>query len=145
MNIICKAFEELTNKELYDLLQLRSEIFVVEQACTYQDLDGVDFQCHHLLIYDQRDKLQAYARLIPAGLTFFENSIGRIVTREHGKGLGRILMKIALVEMNNLFGEQPIRIGAQTYALKFYQNFGFKTDSDTYHEDGIEHVEMLRP
>lgn len=145
MNITCKSFEDLSNKELYDLLQLRCEIFIVEQECAYRDLDGIDFQCHHLLIYDQEDILQAYARLIPAGLTFLENSIGRIVSREHGKGLGKVLMTIALVEMKNLFGDRPIRIGAQTRALKFYHRFGFKEDGDIYDEDGIEHIEMLRP
>lgn len=144
MTISCKTFDDLTTRELYDLLQLRSEIFVVEQQCVYQDMDDVDFQCHHLLIYDHNDKLQAYARLIPAGLTFLENSIGRIVTREHGNGLGKILMKVALVEMNNLFGERPIRIGAQTQALQFYRNFGFTEDGESYDEDGIEHIEMIR-
>lgn len=144
MTISCKIFDELTTKELYDLLQLRSEIFVVEQQCAYLDMDGVDFQCHHLLIYDHNDKLQAYARLIPAGLTFLENSIGRIVTREHGNGLGKILMKVALVEMNNIFGDRPIRIGAQTQALPFYRNFGFIEDGEPYDEDGIDHIEMIR-
>ena len=144
MNISCKAFDELTTKELYDLLQLRSEIFVVEQQCVYQDIDGIDFQCHHLLIYDQDDTLQAYARLIPEGLTFAESSIGRILSREHGQGLGKVLMKIALMEMRNLFGETPIRIGAQTQALSFYHNFGFVEDGDVYDDDGIEHIEMLK-
>lgn len=144
MNIFCKAFDELTTYELYDILKLRAEIFVVEQQSIYLDTDGVDFQCHHLLIYDYDEKLQGYARLIPAGITFSEHSIGRIVTRKHGQGLGKILMKIALVEMTNLFGNTPIRIGAQTQALNFYRNFGFIPDGKTYDEDGIEHIEMIR-
>lgn len=144
MDIHCKAFDELTGYELYDILQLRSEVFVVEQQCIYMDMDGVDKQCHHLMIYDHEERLQAYARLIPAGLTFQEHSIGRIVTREHGQGVGKILMKIALVEMNNLFGDTPIRIGAQTQALNFYRAFGFSEDGDVYDEDGIEHIEMIR-
>lgn len=144
MNISCKPFDELTNRELYDLLQLRSEIFVVEQQCAYQDIDGIDLHSHHLLIYDQNDDLQAYARLIPSGLSFLENSIGRIVTKQHGQGLGKVLMKIAILEMKNLYGERPIRIGAQTSARPFYHRFGFIDDGDIYDEDGIEHIEMIR-
>jgi len=143
MEVRCKAFQELNVQELYDLLQLRSEIFVIEQKCIYQDMDGIDQKCHHLLIYDG-STLVAYARLIPAQLTFKEHSIGRILTRSHGKGLGSILMNGALKQMIQLFGNHPIRIGAQTYAIDFYKRFGFSPSGNVYDEDGIEHIEMIR-
>jgi len=142
MNIRCKAFHELTVHELYDLLQLRSEVFVIEQNCIYQDMDGIDQKCHHLLVYKE-DSLEAYARLIPNGLTFKENSIGRIITRNHGRGFGSILMKETLKKMRMLFDNCPIRIGAQTYAIEFYKKFGFIPEGEVYEEDGIEHIEMV--
>jgi len=128
---------------MYDLLQLRSEVFVIEQKCLYQDMDGIDKKCYHLLIYD-KDVLEAYARLIPENITFKEHSIGRIATRNHGRGMGTILMQEALKQMQILFGEAPIRIGAQTYALNFYKKFKFIPSGSVYHEDGIEHIEMIR-
>lgn len=144
----CKSFEELSVHELYDLLQLRSEVFVLEQQCLYQDMDGLDRECHHLLIYQnsggEDSALIAYARLIAAGKSFPECSIGRIVTRHHGMGHGKLLMEEALQWMHKLFGPTDIRIGAQTYAIPFYEKFGFVAEGDTYDEDGIEHIEMLR-
>lgn len=142
MEIKCKEFNTLTVEELYDLLQLRSEIFVVEQDCPYQDLDGIDKRCHHLLIYKE-SILQAYARLIPEGLTFNEHSIGRVVTKNHGLGFGSTLMNEAIQSMYRIFGPIPIRIGAQTYATNFYTKFGFLPDGEVYDEDGIEHIEMI--
>src|SRR5690606_14048637 len=120
----CKRFEELSVHELYDLLQLRSEVFVLEQQCLYQDMDGLDPQSHHLLIYQEDAagdaRLSAYARLIAAGKSFPECSIGRILTRTHGLGHGQLLMDEALHFMQRLFGRADIRIGAQTYATPFY-------------------------
>ena len=142
MDIRCKAFDDLSVRELYDLLQLRAEIFVIEPNCIYQDMDGIDQKCYHLLIY-QGSSLEAYARLIPEKLTFEEHSIGRIITKNHGKGYGSVLMKETLKNMFKLFGNLPIRIGAQTYAIEFYKKFGFIPDGDVYDEDGIEHIEML--
>jgi ElaA protein len=144
----CKSFEELSVHELYDLLQLRSEVFVLEQQCLYQDMDGLDRQCHHLLIYQEdaegNARLIAYARLIAAGESFPECSIGRILTRTHGLGHGQLLMNEAMHIMHGLFGPADIRIGAQTYAIPFYEKFGFVAEGETYDEDGIEHIEMLR-
>lgn len=144
----CKSFEDLSVNELYDLLQLRSEVFVLEQQCLYQDMDGLDRECHHLLIYQggsgTEKPMIAYSRLIPAGKSFPECSIGRIVTRTHGSGYGKLLMQEALQWMHQLFGATDIRIGAQTYAIPFYEKFGFVAEGDTYDEDGIEHIEMLR-
>src|SRR5690606_5276676 len=143
----CKSFENLHVNQLYDLLQLRTEVFVLEQQCLYQDMDGLDRECHHLLIYESSDtahQLVAYARLIPAGKSFSECSIGRILTKTHGLGLGKRLMQEALQWVNQLYGDADIRIGAQTYAIPFYEKFGFVSQGDTYDEDGIEHIEMIR-
>lgn len=140
-----KNFTELNAAELYELLRLRSEVFVVEQNCVFLDQDNKDQACHHVLLYAD-DILAAYTRLVPAGLSFAEVSIGRVVTSpaHRGSGLGRKVMDLSIQHCNQLFGEGDIRIGAQTYALPFYQSLGFVAEGDTYDEDGIEHVEMVR-
>jgi ElaA protein len=138
-------FAELTVHDLYELLRLRSEVFVVEQNCVFLDQDDKDQKCHHLLLY-ANDKLAAYSRLVPAGLSYTEPAIGRVVTSPafRGSGLGRKVMELAIQGCEGLFGLQDIRIGAQTYALPFYRSLGFVTDGETYDEDGIEHIEMVR-
>ena len=142
---VCKSFPELTNNELYDLLRLRSEVFVVEQQCIFLDMDYKDQQSWHLIGYDKNENA-AYARLLPPGLAFAEMSIGRVVTspRARRNGLGRELMLQAISDCRILFGTHPIRIGAQLYLKKFYSSLGFETCSDIYLEDGIEHIEMLK-
>jgi ElaA protein len=141
---ISKAFNELSLTELYDLLRLRSEVFVVEQNCVFLDMDDKDQKCQHVLLYDDA-QLVAYARVVPAGVSFTEASIGRIITSMvvRGKGAGKILTQYAIDESRRLFGHQPIRIGAQCYAIKFYQQLCFKIDGEVYDEDGIDHVEMI--
>ena len=141
---VCKAFNDLTVNELYDLLRLRSEIFVVEQNCVFLDMDNKDQLCHHLLLY-ANEVLVAYARLLPPGIYYTEASIGRVITTlsSRGTGTGKVLMEAAIDATQRLFNNQPIRIGAQLYALKFYERFGFKADGDVYVEDGIDHVEMV--
>jgi ElaA protein len=140
-----KAFHELTVYELYELLKLRSEVFVVEQNCVFLDQDDKDQKCHHLLLYSDGN-LAGYSRLVPPGLSYTEMSIGRVITASaaRGTGLGKKLMELSIASCRELFGESPIRIGAQTYALGFYASLGFVSDGETYDEDGIEHVEMLR-
>lgn len=138
-------FAQLTVDELYQLLRLRSEVFVVEQNCVFLDQDDKDQQCHHLLLY-AHGQLAAYCRLVPAGLSYAEPAIGRVITSPafRGSGLGRKVMELAIQGCKDLFGPQDIRIGAQTYALPFYRSLGFATDGETYDEDGIEHIEMVR-
>jgi ElaA protein len=138
-------FHQLSVDELYQFLRLRSEVFVVEQNCVFLDQDDKDQQCHHLLLYAD-DKLAAYSRLVPAGLSYAEPSIGRVITSPafRGSGLGRKLMELSIQGCEELFGPQTIRIGAQTYALSFYRSLGFVEDGDRYDEDGIEHIEMVR-
>ncbi|MCJ8210514.1 GNAT family N-acetyltransferase [Mucilaginibacter sp. RS28] len=141
-----KSFDQLSVTELYELLRLRSEIFVVEQNCVFLDMDNKDQQCQHVLLFAD-GKLAAYARLVPAGLSFKEVSIGRVITspRFRGTGLGRKVMQIAIEYCEDHFGKRPIRIGAQCYATPFYRSLGFVEDGEVYDEDGIDHVEMLRP
>ena len=141
-----KSFEGLTNQELYNILKLRSEVFVVEQNCPYQDMDGKDIYCFHLLGTNEKNKLIAYARLLPADISFKEVSIGRVVTAQTVRrtGAGIELMQNALQVIEDKHGKVPIRIGAQLYLKHFYERFGFVQDSEIYLEDNIEHIEMLK-
>lgn len=139
-------FAALTTAELYEVLQLRTEVFVMEQAGIYQDMDGADHAAVHVL-GTAGGKLMAYARCFPAGLKFAEASIGRVITREsvRGTGLGHELMRQAIACVVAQWGAQPLRIGAQARLEKFYLQHGFAKTGDPYIEDGIPHVEMLRP
>lgn len=143
---LCKPFDSLSPKEVYEILRLRSEIFVVEQNCVFLDADDKDFSCQHLMLYHQK-QLMAYARIVPAGLSFTEPSIGRIVSSNaaRGKGFGKQLVKLAIENCERLYGRKPIKIGAQLYLLAFYESFGFVAQGEQYLEDGIVHVEMVRP
>jgi ElaA protein len=140
------SYGALSLQQLYALLQLRTEVFVVEQNCVFQDMDGADDKAMHLLGM-QGDKLVAYARCFNAGIKFKEASIGRVITHAdlRGTGAGHALMQQALGSMKMVWGVQPIRIGAQARLEKFYQQHGFAAASATYIEDGIPHIEMLRP
>lgn len=143
----CLPFEGLGVAELYGVLQLRSAVFVVEQHCVFQDMDGLDPACHHLLGQDASGQLLACARLVPKGLAFAEASVGRVVTAPAGRGraLGHQLMAQACTALTALWGAQPIRIGAQAHLQAFYAQHGFVADGPGYIEDGIPHVEMRRP
>ncbi len=140
-------FTELSASELYEVLQLRSEVFVVEQACAFQDMDGADQQSIHLLGKSTSGQLQAYARCLPPGLKFKEASIGRVLTCEalRGQGAGRVLMQQAIEQVMIHWGPQAIRIGAQSRLQAVYQQLGFELAGKPYIEDGIPHIEMLRP
>lgn len=142
-----KPYHTLTLNELYTLLQLRSEVFVVEQSCAFQDIDGQDEAALHLLGHTDTGELAAYARLFEAGISYPEASIGRVVVspRYRRYGLGRDLLRHAIAECAALFGEQPIQIGAQLYLKAFYESFGFRQHGEGYLEDGIPHIHMVRP
>lgn len=142
---ICKKFHELTVDELYELLRLRSEVFVVEQNCVFLDMDNKDQKCDHLLGWIGED-LAASVRIVPAGVSYTEPSIGRVVTspKYRRTGLGKLLMEEAIQVTIQLHGNQPIRIGAQLYLRNFYSSLGFDAVGEIYMEDGIEHIEMLR-
>jgi ElaA protein len=130
--------------ELYQLLRLRSEVFVVEQNCVFLDMDNKDQDCWHLLGW-KGHLLAASTRLVPPGIAYDEMSIGRVVSspQARGEGIGRALMEESIAACYKLFGHNPIRIGAQLYLEKFYTSLGFKTAGEIYLEDGIKHVEML--
>jgi len=142
----CKYFDELTTKELYSILRLRSEVFVVEQNCVFLDMDNKDQYCHHLMGWEG-DRLLGYSRVLSAGISYAESSIGRIVTSPaaRGRGIGRELLVQSINTLYSLHGKRDIRIGAQYYLKKFYESFGFVQKGDVYLEDGIEHIEMLLP
>jgi ElaA protein len=147
MNItwMLKAFDDLSPAELYAILRLRSEVFVVEQTCIFLDMDNKDQYCLHLLGWDG-GHLAAVARIVPTGKSYAEASIGRVVTAPfaRGTGLGRKLMEVAIHELYKQYGQVPIRIGAQQHLHKFYGSLGFIIASDPYDEDGIIHVEMVK-
>ncbi|MEZ5662945.1 MAG: GNAT family N-acetyltransferase [Burkholderiaceae bacterium] len=146
----CLPFHAMAARTLYGLLQLRSEVFVVEQACVFLDMDGLDEHCLHVLGERPCDggvRLVASTRLVPPGRAFAEASIGRVVTapaERHG-GLGHALMAESVRLLQALWGDQPIRIGAQAHLERFYNRHGFVSDDKPYVEDGIPHIEMLRP
>ena len=140
-----KNFNALTIKELYQILQLRNEVFIVEQNCPFQDLDDKDFKCFHLIGFDtDSQKIMAYSRIVPAGVSYTEASIGRVVTspQARGGGIGKVLMEKSIQLLEELYGNVPIRIGAQFYLKKFYESLGFQAFGEIYLEDGIEHILM---
>jgi ElaA protein len=140
-----KSFSELSPSALYGILKLRSEVFVVEQQCIFLDMDDKDQESHHLM-GRLNDELVATCRILPPGLGYEEPSIGRVVgsPRYRGKGAGIALMENAIQETMRLYGTLPIKIGAQLYLKRFYESFGFVQCSETYMEDDIPHIKMLR-
>ena len=139
----CKSFEDLTTYELYAILQLRIEVFVVEQNCVFQDADNKDQNSYHLMGWENQ-ALAGYSRLVPAGITHKNLSIGRVVTspKMRNRGLGRELMQRSIEGCYTLFGRATITIGAQFYLKIFYESMGFQQTGDIYLKDGIEHIEM---
>jgi ElaA protein len=158
-------FNDLTAREVHDIYQARIEVFVLEQNCPFQDVDGADPACWHLFTRgikgsdsfiaegqaikesDPFIPIAAYCRIVPPGIKFAEPSIGRVLTTEaaRGTGLGRVLMGEAVARTKALWPKEAIRIGAQARLEKFYNDFGFEKASDMYMEDGIPHIEMVRP
>lgn len=142
--IICKPFHELTPDELYAIVRLRIEVFIIEQNCIFQDLDNKDQHCYHLMYYSN-GVLAAYARLVPRDLSYEGMlSIGRVITSPQfrGTGAGKVLMEHAVQLVQQYYGAGPIRIGAQLYAKAFYERVGFCQSSEVYDEDGIDHILM---
>jgi ElaA protein len=149
-------FDELSPREVHDVYRLRVAVFIVEQNCVFQDVDGVDPDCWHLLGYEASgpglrrgdeapdDRLVAYCRFVPPGVKFPEPSIGRVITAPsvRGTGLGRVLMREAMRRAEGLWPAKRLRIGAQAHLERFYNEFGFTKSSDPYDEDGILHIEM---
>jgi ElaA protein len=142
-----KPFPALALEELYALLALRQQVFVVEQKSLYQDVDFHDAAAEHLLGVGGGGRLLAYCRVLPPGEKFAEASLGRVVThpevRRHGQG--REVVARGLARLGERFPRSAVRIGAQLYLQRFYESFGFRAVSDVYDEDGIPHLDMLRP
>lgn len=145
MNLTVKKFQELTTSELYEILQLRSEVFVVEQDCVYQDIDGKDLKALHVLGVKE-GKIIAYTRLFNSGEYFDTPSIGRVVVKETERkyGYGHDLIKASIKAIVDNYNETTITISAQTYLQKFYESHGFKQIGEGYLEDGIPHIRMVR-
>jgi len=143
----CLPFNELTLQQLYDIMVLRQEVFVVEQDCPYLDADGNDQHALHLMGCSADGELLLYARLLPKGISYEKyNAIGRVVTssKARGQGHGRPLMQKAIKETIRHFGEGTIKLSAQAHLEKYYGSVGFEAVGEGYLEDGIPHIGMVR-
>lgn len=140
-----KSFEQLNNLHLYKILQLRINVFMLEQNCLYPECDDKDIYSFHLFGIDDNEII-AYARLIPPSVAYNEAAIGRVIVAQshRGKKLGHQLMQRAIEQLESDFPNTAIRISAQTHLQKFYENFGFTTVSEPYLEDNIPHIGMIR-
>lgn len=141
MKLVIKKFEELTLEELYEILQVRVSVFVVEQQCPYQELDGKDIGAYHIMLKDESG-IKAYLRVLDRGVSFDDVSIGRVLTTERGAGLGDRILKEGIKAAKEKLNANKITIEAQSYAKKFYEKSGFKQISDEFLEDNIPHIIM---
>lgn len=146
INWTVKHFDELSALEYHHILYLRTEIFVVEQNCPYQEVDHKDLLAYHLFGSNEKNEVVAVTRILPENVSYKEISVGRVTIKKkyRGTGLSDKLMNVTFSAIEQLFGKQPIRISAQEYLLNFYSRHGFKAVSETYLEDDIPHVEMLK-
>lgn len=140
-----KSFQELTTTELYSYLQLRVNVFIVEQSCPFPDLDGYDMDSYHLA-YMENNELLAYGRILPPGIKYDRASIGRVIVNEtaRGRGLAKQLMELSIATVEQKWPGGEIQLQAQTYLRHFYGSFGFIETSLEYDEDGIPHVDMVK-
>ena len=140
-----KHYSDLTINEFHDIIALRLEAFVVEQNCTYLDLDGKDKKCYHLICRNGKGDVVATARILPPGISYVDTAIGRVVIKDEirGHGIGHDLMERCIQFSKQEFGHSPIRISAQKHLEKYYEKHGFSNTGTEYLEDGIPHVEML--
>lgn len=141
--VICKKFNELTLEELYEILKLRSEVFVVEQKCIYNDIDGKDLTSSHIMI-KENGKIKAYLRALQPGVSYEDASLGRVLVSPdaRGKGYAKAIVTKGVEYILNNFNTTKITIGAQEYLRNFYSEIGFKPISEVYDEDGIPHLDM---
>lgn len=145
LKILTKSFAELSTKELYDILQLRAEVFVVEQNCVYQDIDGKDEKALHVIGF-KNDKIVAYCRIFKPGDYFEKASIGRVVVAKNERkfGYGHVIFQHSVEAVATYFKETSIKISAQLYLKKFYESHGFIPVGEGYLEDGIPHIGMIK-
>ena len=144
MNWEIKKFNELNVTEMYKILALRNEVFIVEQECPYLDCDEKDFKSYHLFA-KENDQIVAYSRILEKGVSYDEISIGRVIVKQshRGKGISRKMMMKAIDFVENNLGEDTIKIQAQAHLIEFYGSVGFKAISEVYLEDNIPHIDML--
>lgn len=140
------SFDQLSNRHLYEMLRLRSEVFVVEQKCIFLDQDNHDQFCYHVLGLNGQLDVMAYTRIAPPGILYEEPSIGRVLSSPlyRGRGMGKLIMDYTIKQCEEMFPNTTIKIMAQLYLEKFYSDFGFKTISEPFEEDEILHVYMVR-
>ena len=143
MKLVKKWFEELSAEELFEIYKLRVAVFVVEQACPYQEVDDADKDAYHVFLRDE-DGIQAYLRVLPKGATMEEVAIGRVIASKRGCGMGRKIMQEGIDTAQTVFGAEIIAIEAQSYAKGFYEKLGFVQVSEEFLEDGIPHIKMIR-
>ena len=143
MEFLIEEFNALTAKQLFEIYKLRSEVFIVEQNCAYQDIDDMDASAKHVMLFD-KDVLAAYARILPPGISYKEPAIGRVVVKKtfRGKDLGKLLMQQCIDQLQDTYTNSEIVISAQSYLLKFYSDLGFKAEGKEYLEDDIPHTKM---
>lgn len=142
MELVIKHFKELTLDELYDIIQARVDVFVVEQKCPYRELDDKDRNAYHIFLRDENG-IAAYLRTLDRGVAFDEVSIGRIITVRRGQGYGAEIMHEGITFAKKQYNADKIKIMAQHYAKGFYEKFGFKQCSEPFDDDGIEHINMI--
>ena len=146
MNWKFKKFDELTTNELYEILKLRAEVFVVEQDCPYQDLDDKDKWAYHLFLEDDDGStVIAVLRILPENIAYEDMAIGRVIVKKshRGQGLSKVMMQKAINFIIDDLGKKRIKLSGQAYLREFYEDLGFKRVSDIYLEDGIDHYEFL--
>ena len=145
MVVKIRKFEELDLHQLYQILQLRAEVFVVEQDCVYQDIDGKDYKALHVLGLEGKD-LVAYTRIFPPGIYFTEAAIGRVVVKEEhrNKNYGHEILTASIKAIEKYYQTTNIKLSAQTYLTRFYESHGFEQVGEGYLEDGIPHIAMIK-
>lgn len=136
-----KRFDELTSAELYEILKLRNAVFIVEQNCAYQDIDGLDETAYHMWLEDENG-IAAYVRLFPPGVRFEDSVIGRVIAVRRRSGVGSQIVRTAQSAVREVFGTDSVTIEAQVYAREFYEKLGFVQQSGEFDEDGIPHILM---
>lgn len=142
MKLIVKRFEELTTQELYEIFRLRVEVFVVEQKCIYQEVDGKDLHAWHVWL-EEEGEILAYLRVLDAGISYEEVSIGRVIAKKRRQGYGGRIVAEGIRVAKEKMGAKAIRIEAQTYARSLYEKQGFVQTSEEFLDDGIPHIQML--
>ena len=142
MELVIRRFEELSVDELYEILRIRAAVFVVEQGCPYQDVDGRDRRAYHIFLRD-KDGIQAYLRVMEKGAAMEEVAIGRVLSLRRRQGLASRILEAGIAVAREKLGAGPILLEAQTYARRLYEKAGFRQVSEEFLEDGIPHIRMM--